>query len=443
MRILHNLPTPLRGTILAAAVLSGLAIAQTGLTTIQDTLFKADGTRFTGTVTIQWSTFDATNVGTIVQQSRRVDVSNGLLQVQLVPNAAQAAPANVYTVRYQSDGNQQFTETWSVPSSSSPLTVAQVRVGMVTASGGGSSGGSTTIPESGVVGLTSDLAQRPVKGPGFGTGSVAIINQNGQIDVAVGDVGECVLVDGTTGPCGGGATSQFFDAETPGGVVDGSNNTFTLANAPSGSSLMLFRNGLYMSANFDYTLNGSTITFASGGMPQPADRLIASYRIDPSSSGNVQALHTGGGTSGSVLAQVICSANGTSTTATTWTSLGACDLPATALKPGDRIEVRFSLTHTGTASGYSVKVNWGNTTLLSRQAGSQDTAFAGQADAAVSTTGAQITAQSWGTILSFLPAIVSAPAQSGVRLDFQGQMAFARSDAIALTSYTVLRYPAN
>src|ERR1035438_8561017 len=134
MRILHNLPTPLRGTILAAAVLSCLAIAQTGLTTIQDTLFKADGTRFTGTVTIQWSTFDATNVGTIVQQSRRVDVSNGLLQVQLVPNAAQAAPANVYTVRYQSDGNQQFTETWSVPSSSSPLTVAQVRVGMVTAS---------------------------------------------------------------------------------------------------------------------------------------------------------------------------------------------------------------------------------------------------------------------------------------------------------------------
>jgi hypothetical protein len=445
MRILPHFRTPLCGTIIAATVLCGLAIAQTGLTTIQDTLFKADGTRFTGTLTIQWSTFDATGTGTIVQQSKSVDVANGLLLVQLVPNIAAAAPANVYTVHYQSDGNQQFTETWTVPVSSQPLTVAQVRVGTVTTGGGGGgAGNSTPIVESAVVGLVSDLAQRPVKGPGFGTGSVAVINQNGQIEAAVGDMGECVLVDGTAGPCGGAASSsQFFDAETPGGIVDGVNNTFTLANSPSGSSLSLYRNGLYMSANFDYTLNGSAITFATGAAPQPADTLIANYRIDPSTS-NVVALNSGSGTgTRTALAQVICSANGLSTSSAVWTTLGACGVPASALRAGDRIEVRFSFTHTGSASGYGVTINWGNTTILARQAGAQDAAVAGQAEAGIAATGAQITVQSWGTVLSFLPAIVTSPVQATVNVSFQAQMAGVTEDSVALTSYTVLLYPSN
>src|SRR6266700_3101247 len=105
MRHLSKQPTPLAGTIIAAA-LCGLAFAQSGLTTIQDTLFKADGTRFSGTLTIEWSTFDSTGIGTIVKQSKSVPVVNGNLQVQLVPNAAAAAPGNVYTVHYQSDGSQ-------------------------------------------------------------------------------------------------------------------------------------------------------------------------------------------------------------------------------------------------------------------------------------------------------------------------------------------------
>jgi len=440
MRLLHYLPTPLRGTILAATALCATAFAQTGLTTIQDTLFKADGTRFTGTVTIQWNTFDSTNVGTIVQQSKSVDVVNGLLQVQLVPNAAAAAPANVYTVRYQSDGYQQFVETWTVPASATALTVAQVRTGMVTASGGGAVGNQSPVVESDVVGLVSDLAQRPVKGPGYGTGSVAVIDQNGQIEAAVGDLGQCVLVDGTTGPCGVG--SQFFDAETPGGTIDGVNNTFTLQNGPSGSSLALYRNGVYMTANTDYTLNGATITFASGAQPLPGDALIANYRIDPS-AGNISALRTGTTGVGSVVAQVICSANGSATSAVTWATLGTCAIPASALKAGDRFELRFSFTHTGTASAFDVQVNWGNTTVLSRQAGQLDTAFAGQVDAAVSATGTQLTTQSWGTVLSLRPSIISAPAQNGLSLVLQAALVTGGADSIALTSYTVLRYPAH
>src|ERR1700688_5165479 len=231
MRQLSKQPTPLAGTIMAAAALCGLALAQTGLTTIQDTLFKADGTRFTGTLKIQWVTFDSTGIGTIVQQSKSVPVVKGNLQVQLAPNANAAAPADIYNVHYQSDGSQQFTETWTVPASAQALTVAAVRIVTLTGSTGSASN-STPIVESAVVGLVTDLGQRPTKGPGFGLGSVAVINQSGQIETAVGDVGDCVFVDGTAGPCGS-LSSSFFDAEIPGGLVDGTNTTFTLANPPS------------------------------------------------------------------------------------------------------------------------------------------------------------------------------------------------------------------
>jgi hypothetical protein len=99
--------------------------------------------------------------------------------------------------------------------------------------------------------------------------------------------------------------------------------------------------------------------------------------------------------------------------------------------------------HTGTAEGFNVQINWGSTTAIARTGGKQDAAFVGQADAAISSTGAQLTTQSWGTVLSFLPGVISSPAQSGLNVDFRGEMSAAGTDSLALTSYTVLRYPAN
>jgi hypothetical protein len=422
-----------------AAAFCGVAFAQSGLTTIQDTLFRADGTRFTGSLTIHWSTFDANNVGTIVQQSKVVRVSNGNLQLQLAPNASAQSPANTYTVNYQSDGLEQFSETWTVSPSTQPVRVADVRTGSLTGTVP-SAGNATPILESTVVGLVADLAQRPVKGAGFGTGSVAVINQNGQIETVVGNVGDCVYTDGTAGPCGGQA-SAFFDGEIPGGLVDGANKTFTLANSPSGTSLMLFRNGMYMKAGFDYTLTGSTLDFVAGATPQPQDTIVASYRMDPSA--NIGGLTGPGGGHSASVAQVLCSANGRATSLITMTSLGSCDIAASGLHPGDRIEVRFTFAHTGTASAFDVQLKWGDSTVLARHGSVQDSAVAGQAEASLSSTGAQVTVQSWGTVLAFLPGILSAPAQNGVKVDLLAALSRAGSDSIALTSYTVLRYPRN
>jgi hypothetical protein len=443
---------PLGRRILALCALCGLAWSQTawgqtGLTTIQDTLFKADGTRFTGTLTIQWSTFDVTNVGTIVQQSRSVPVVNGNLQVQLAPNATAPSPANTYAVTYQSDGTQQFAETWTVPVSATALTVRDVRTGSGTSSGGGttgngngSGGSSGPIAESGVTGLVSDLGQRPTRGAAFGAGGVAIVDNNGILETAVGQVGDCVMVDGTTGPCG---AATYADAETPGGLVDGSNTSFTLANTPSGTSLMMFRNGLYQTMGFDYTLTGSTIQFGTGAVPQPGDTLTTSYRVDPSAAGAVAQVVTLHAVRSTTTAQVICNATGIGTRIGVWTTLGSCDLPLSQLGAGDRIELRFSFTHTGHLSGFDLQINWGATTILARHGGAQDAAVVGVADASITTTGTLLTVQSWGTVLQFLPGVLNAPLQNGVGISLSATAGASTTDSVQLANFTVLRYPAN
>src|ERR1017187_2040294 len=124
---------------LAAAWMATSLCAAPPLTVIQDVLYKADGTRFNGSLTISWTSFEAIDHTSITQQQTTVVVVNGNLQVQLVPTTT-ATPAAYYTVVYNSDGRIQFTETWAVPSSVAPLHVSDVRVGTggsLTGSGAG------------------------------------------------------------------------------------------------------------------------------------------------------------------------------------------------------------------------------------------------------------------------------------------------------------------
>src|SRR5215471_16594896 len=109
-------------SILAAGLLAVPALALPPLTTIQDVLYKADGTRFNRSLTISWTSFEAIDRSAIAQQTTTVNVVNGMLQVQLVPTTT-ATPASYYTVVYHSDGRIQFQETWAVPSSTQPLRV--------------------------------------------------------------------------------------------------------------------------------------------------------------------------------------------------------------------------------------------------------------------------------------------------------------------------------
>lgn len=429
-----------RAMALLVALFS-LVLAQPRLVTIQDTLYKADGTRFTGSAVITWNAFDASDTSNIATQIVTVPILNGYLHVQLAPNS-DATPPNPYTVRYQSDGLAQFSESWTIPQSVQPLRVRDVRNTPNT----GTTlppAGQTPILEADVVGLVADLGLRPVKGPSFGLGRAAIISSSGAVETVVGNLSDCVRVDGTAGPCADPTQNPtFIDGESPLGIVDGANSAFTLINAPSpGSSLALYRNGLLQKTGFDYTLTNATVQFLTGAIPQPADTLLASYRIG--GAGMLGAgLSTGIQAPGlsNQSAEVICGSAGTTTSSTLLTSLGNCTVGANILQPGDRVEIRFSYSQSSATAGFGFQVLWGATTLAARSAGAGDTMVAGRGDAGVYSGGTQLSVESWGTVLGFAAGVSNAgdSLTAALRIDFLAQ---ASAGSVTLRNYTVLRYP--
>jgi hypothetical protein len=267
---------------LLAAAICWMAIgwAAPPLTTIQDVLYKADGTPFNGTLLIEWRSFEAVDTSNIATSSLSAPIVNGVLRVQLIPTTNASAGA-YYSVRYSSDGKIQFQETWGVPPSSTTLRLRDVR--LTSTSGTVTPPPETTpITEADVVGLVEDLAIRPVKGAGYAPSRAIFADASGALQAVVGNLTDCVRVDGTAGPCGEPAIAgpAFTDGETPAGLVNGSNAVFTLADAPApDTSLALYRNGLLQKRAVDYTISGNTITFTAGSIPQDGDVLAASYRI--------------------------------------------------------------------------------------------------------------------------------------------------------------------
>ena len=253
------------------------------LTTISDTLFNADGTQFNGVVTISWPSFEASDTSNVAAGTQRIQVNAGVLFLQLIPTT-NANTAAIYSVQYSNFGVVQFSETWAVPPSLLPLRVRDVRIspGSVTGSGPPIA---TIINISDVTGLQSALNVRAVVGTGFGTSRSAVIDATGAIDAAVGNLGDCLHVDGTSGPCSTFSTT-FIDGEVPAGTLDGSNTSFILANVPNpATSLALYRNGLLLRQGGDYTLASNTVTFLTGAVPQPNDIILASYRLSVSIPG--------------------------------------------------------------------------------------------------------------------------------------------------------------
>jgi hypothetical protein len=418
-----------RRILIAAACLASTFAATPQLTTIQDQLYKADGTAFNGILTISWSSFQSPENAAIMTQSITAKVAGGNLRVQLVPSPT--SPVSYYTVVYNSDGRVQFQETWLVPASTTPLRVSAVRV--VPLANDTSGSGNGPFPESDVVGLVADLAARPLKGSAFAAGSVAFIDALGLIDGVSGNASDCLHVDGSAGPCGTSSTS-FMDGDSPAGIVDGSNTTFTLSETPNpASSLALYRNGILQKAGRDFTATGSTVQLIAADAPQAGDTLLASYRLGGSSSGTTQAYPA---------PEVLCSGTGASTTGISMASIGACAIPAGVLLSGDRVEIHFDLAHTGAVSGFTFEVDWAATPILNRTGANTDAMVTGRAEAAVLAADSQLSAQSWGTVLPFSASVAASTDAyaSGLSINFRGMLAQA-GDTLTLSNYTVVRLP--
>jgi hypothetical protein len=420
-----------------AAVVTGSALAQPTLTTIQDTLYRADGTRFTGTMYITYDSFLGSDASNIATANLTVPIVNGALRVRLAPTTSASAGAQ-YKITYNASGINQFTETWAVPSTSNMLRVRDVRIASGTVVGPPPV--TTPVQISDVVGLSNELDVRPMRGASFGLGRGAVINSSGLIDGASGSLSDCLHVDGSSGPCGagggGGLAGTFADGETPSGLINSSNTSFVLAHTPApASSLTIFRNGLRMAAGVDYSLSGSIVTFFVASTPQTGDQLLANYRYsDPSNPlGSLTA------------AQVVRSGVGNSTSSTALTQLGSCTVPAGVLGTGDRLDIRFQMAHTGSAIGFSGEVRVGSSAIIARSASASEARLSGQTDLSIYGTSQEIwDSQTWGTALSLAVTTGSATENNSQALTiaFRGQMATAGADTVSLRNFTVIRYPA-
>ena len=245
------------------------------LTTVQDVLYKADGSSFNGLLIVEWNSFEASDGSNIAMHTLQSPIVNGVLRVQLTPTTNAATPGASYTVKYNSDGKIQFQEIWAVPPGTAPVRVRDVRIASTPGGETQPPPPVTQIAEADVLGLVEDLAVRPVEAPGYAPSRVVFANASGALESILGSLGDCVRVDGTSGPCG----AEYVDGETPAGTIDGANATFTLESAPVPvESLRVYRNGLLQKAGLDYSAAGATIVFTGVSIPQNGDVLTTDYR---------------------------------------------------------------------------------------------------------------------------------------------------------------------
>jgi hypothetical protein len=244
---------------------------------------------------IEWRSFQAADGSEVPQHALTVRISGGNLRVMLVPTTDALKPA-YYTVKFNSDGRTQFTEYWSVPPTSAPLHVKDVRSSGPVA--GPITDPVTPIPIADVAGLRTELDLRPARGATFTASRAAMIGATGAIESVIGNPGDCVRVDGTSGPCGtegGGGTEPppgqivFIDGEVPQGVINGANQTFALTGAPYPAlSLRLYRNGMLLRQGVEYTISENIVSIAPSVIPQPGDSLQAWYRLVPTGTPTVE-----------------------------------------------------------------------------------------------------------------------------------------------------------
>jgi stress response protein SCP2 len=268
--------------LLALLALTFSAIAQTR---IVDTLGGS------GSCTLSWPTFTQPTGNIVERGSLRVAIPvGGAVNLRLQANADAVPPGSYYTWRCKLNNAQQSNEYWTIPTSGSNLAISSVRIATGTPPATGGSGGGTPV--------TFADGQTPI-GTINGTNTVfslsavpiglrLVVNGLDQASPADYSLSGTTLTF-TQAPVSGSrilawfrtnngtSGASFVDGETPTGTVNGTNAVFTLAFTPSPvASLQLALNGQVLASGSDFTLAGSTITFAAA--PSSGGVLRANYR---------------------------------------------------------------------------------------------------------------------------------------------------------------------
>lgn len=108
-----------RGWMLVCVFLSLLAragLAQVATTTVQDTVYRADGTTASGTVLISWNAFTTAAGVAVASGSTSATIgAGGSLTVALAPNAGGSPMGSYYTVVYHLNDGSTSREYWVIP----------------------------------------------------------------------------------------------------------------------------------------------------------------------------------------------------------------------------------------------------------------------------------------------------------------------------------------
>jgi hypothetical protein len=115
------------GALLVALTLATTSQAQgPALTTISDTVYRADGTPAEGTVLISWPSFQTAEGDVVAAGNASVTLGPaGAFTVQLVPNVGASPAGTFYVVVLQLDDGTVRTEYWAV-TTTSPTTIDAV-----------------------------------------------------------------------------------------------------------------------------------------------------------------------------------------------------------------------------------------------------------------------------------------------------------------------------
>jgi hypothetical protein len=194
------------------------------LTSVVDTVYRADGTPAQGILVITWPAFIAANGAAVAAGVTNVTLgTGGALNVSLAANAAATPPGVYYTVVYQLGPGEVRTEYWVVPTSS-PATLAEVRT---------TPGSGTAVPpaseqyvNTAVAGKANDSAVVHLSGTETVTGTKTFsASPNVPTPVGTGDVTNKAYVDSEISNFGAG---NYLP--TAGGAMTG---TLTLSASPT------------------------------------------------------------------------------------------------------------------------------------------------------------------------------------------------------------------
>jgi trimeric autotransporter adhesin len=227
------------GLLSVGMMIGGSPAATPTMTTVADTVYRADGAPAAGTLLISWPAFSTASGIPVGAGTKSVSLgAQGALSVSLVPNVGATPAGTYYTVVFQLDDSVR-SEYWIV-GTTSPTTIAAVR----------------TI---------------------LGSGNVAQLVSRQYVDTAISAKANDAAVVHNTGTESVTGTKQFSappSVPTPLAASDAVNKAYVdTAVAAVGS-------GSYVQKNGDSMTGPLTLSGEPGRMKLAEDRLVALERND-------------------------------------------------------------------------------------------------------------------------------------------------------------------